>query len=108
MTWAPATNNGHTVRRRYGAERRAVAGDLAAEHDGVVHRRMLARHGIDRDGIRNEVAAGRWFKVGRHTIAIGSAELTTVARWWRAGGAQCGRAVPARGSTVRPPWWRVA
>ena len=70
--------------RRYGADRRAVAGQLADDHGGVVHRRMLAQHGIDRDAIRNEVAAGRWFKVGLHTVAIGCAELSTVARWWRA------------------------
>lgn len=70
--------------RVYGARRRAIARQLAADHDGVVHRRTLAQHGIGRDGIRNEVAAGRWFKAGLHTVAIGSTDLSTVARWWRA------------------------
>lgn len=70
--------------RVYGARRRAIARQLAADHDGVVHRRTLAQHGIGRDGIRNEVAAGRWFKVGLHTVAIGSPVLSSVARWWRA------------------------
>lgn len=69
---------------RYGADRRALAVELAAECGGVVHRLTLARHGIDRFGIRNEVAAGRWFKAGRHTVAIGSPELSPVASWWRA------------------------
>lgn len=69
---------------RYGADRRAVAADLAAEREGVVHRLALAEHGVGRDAIRNEVAAGRWFKVGRHTVAIGSPDLTAVATWWRA------------------------
>jgi hypothetical protein len=68
----------------YGADRRAIALDLAAECGGVVHRLTLARHGIDRFGVRNEVVAGRWFKAGRHTIAIGSPELCSVALWWRA------------------------
>lgn len=67
-----------------GADRRSIAADLAAEHDGVVHRLALAQHGIDRFGIRNEVAAGRWFKAGRHTVAIGSPDLGEEAQWWRA------------------------
>lgn len=70
--------------RIHGAARRAVAIQLAVEHDGVVHRRTLAQHGIDRDGIRNEVVAGRWFKAGLHTLVIGSPELSAVAQRWRA------------------------
>ena len=69
---------------RYGADRRAVAADLAGEHGGVVHRLTLSVHGIGRDGIRNEVAAGRWFTLGRHTVAIGSPELGALAQMWRA------------------------
>lgn len=68
----------------HGSDRRSIAGALAAEHGGVVHRLALAEHGIDRFGIRNEVAAGRWFKVGRHTVAIGSPELCEFAQRWRA------------------------
>lgn len=68
----------------HGTDRRAIAVDLAAEHGGVVHRLALAEHGIDRFGIRNEVIAGRWFKVGRHTVAIGTPELNEVAQRWRA------------------------
>jgi hypothetical protein len=67
-----------------GAARRALAWQLAAEHGGVVHRITLGHHGIDRLAVRNEVAAGRWFKVGRHTVAVGSPELGDVARLWRA------------------------
>lgn len=69
---------------RYGSDRRTTAAELAAEHGGVVHRVALAHHGIGRDAIRNEVAAGRWFKVGRHTVAIGSPDLGQPASWWRA------------------------
>lgn len=68
----------------YGADRRAAAAELAAEHGGVVHRLALAEHGIGRHGIRSEIAAGRWFRVGRHTVAIGSPELTALAQQWRA------------------------
>lgn len=70
--------------RVYGADRRAIARELAAAHGGVVHRLALAEHGIDRFAVRNEVAAGRWFKVGRHTVAIHSPELSDTAQWWRA------------------------
>ncbi|WP_460599288.1 hypothetical protein [Flexivirga lutea] len=45
----------HDVVRRplmYGAERRVIAAELAAECGGVVHRLALAQHGIDRFGIR--------------------------------------------------------
>lgn len=82
-----ATNPVHTVvgkPRIYGADRRAVARELAAAHGGVVHRLALAEHGVDRFAVRNEVAAGRWFKVGRHTVAIGSPELNERAQWFRA------------------------
>lgn len=68
----------------YGGERREIGVELAADCGGVVHRLTLARYGIDRFGVRNEVAAGRWFKVGRHTVAIGTDELGAVALRWRA------------------------
>lgn len=70
--------------RVYGADRRAIARGLAAGHDGVVHRLALAEHGIDRFAVRNEVNAGRWFKVGRHTVAVQSPDLSERAQWWRA------------------------
>jgi len=69
---------------RYGGDRRAIARELAAEHGGVAHRLALAQLGIDRFGVRNEVAAGRWFKVGRHTVAVDSPQLGAVAQRWRA------------------------
>ncbi|MFC6707016.1 hypothetical protein [Flexivirga alba] len=75
-----------SIRRpaRTGVARRGTAAELATAHGGVVHRQELAECGIDSDGIRNEVAAGRWFKLGRHTVAIGSPEIGLVAQWWRA------------------------
>lgn len=68
----------------YGGRRREIALELASDCGGVVHRATLALHGIDRFGVRNEVESGRWFKVGRHTVAIGTPELGEVALRWRA------------------------
>lgn len=69
--------------RPVGAARRALAAQLAADHGGVVHRVELAERGIDRNAIRDEIAAGRWFRAGRHTVAIDAPVLTEAARhWW--------------------------
>lgn len=67
-----------------GARRRAIAGDLAAGHGGVVHRRELLERSIDRFAVRDEIAAGRWFRAGRHTVAIDTPVLTTEALHWQA------------------------
>lgn len=68
----------------YGVQRRTIARELAAEHGGVVHRRTLAQHGIDRHGIRHEMEAGRWFRAGRHTVAVTGPDLGPEALLWRA------------------------
>ena len=70
--------------RPRGVERRAIARELAVGHGGVVHRRELAQWGVARYAIRDEIAAGRWFLAGRHTIAIDTPILTEVAAHWRA------------------------
>lgn len=70
--------------RPVGAARRAVATQLAAGHDGVVHRLQLAEHGIGRNAVRDEIRAGRWFRAGRHTVAIDAPTLSTEALHWRA------------------------
>lgn len=70
--------------RPRGAERRLVARRLAADHDGVVHRTTLAEHGIGRNAIRDEISAGRWFRCGRHTVAVDTPTLGIVALHWRA------------------------
>ncbi len=53
---------------------RTVAG-LADDHGGVLSRALLGTHGIGRDRIRNEVAAGRWVLGGRHTVALHTGPL---------------------------------
>lgn len=64
--------------------RRAIAARLASEQDGVVHRRQLRERGIDRAAVRAEVRAGVWHRHGRHTVGIGSPELSARAMLWRA------------------------
>ncbi|MEI2649157.1 MAG: hypothetical protein V9G15_09180 [Dermatophilaceae bacterium] len=64
--------------------RATIASDLAAAHSGVMHRRDLARAGIDRFGVRTEVAAGRWVAAGRHTLVVGAPEPSGAGLWWRA------------------------
>ena len=64
--------------------RATIASDLAAAHSGVMHRRDLARAGIDRFGVRTEVAAGRWVAAGRHTLVVGAPEPRGAGLWWRA------------------------
>lgn len=66
------------------ARRTAVASQLAEVHGGVLHRRDLARAGVDRFGVRTEIAAGRWTPAGRHTLVVGAAEPTAAGLWWRA------------------------
>ncbi|MFC6707487.1 hypothetical protein [Flexivirga alba] len=69
--------------RPMGAHRRTLAAQLAADHGGVVHRNELARYGVGRNAIRDEIGAGRWFRAGRHTVAIDAPVLGTEAlRWW--------------------------
>lgn len=65
-------------------ERQRIAAVIAADHDGVVHRADLRRHGISRHHVRNEVAAGRWLSLGRHTIRILCVETSPRAALWTA------------------------
>lgn len=65
-----------------GAGRRALATRLAADHGGVVHRRELARYGVGRNAIRDEIAAGRWIRAGRHTVAIDAVLSREAWHWW--------------------------
>lgn len=65
-------------------QRTAAMALLAADHDGVAHRRDLARYGIDHDDIRSEVRAGRWSLAGWHTVVDGTTPPTGRAHLWRA------------------------
>ena len=60
-----------------------MAKRLAQTHDGVVPRRTLREHGVDRHAVRIEVLAGRWWLAGRHTVVVDGPEtLKGPARWW--------------------------
>jgi hypothetical protein len=71
--------------RRQSRARLAVA--AAAPHGGVALRRQLLAEGITSDEIRSEVRAGRWTRLGRHTIAVSTQEPVGAADpaarlWW--------------------------
>jgi len=66
------------------ARHTAIAAQLAEIHGGVLHRRDLARAGVDRFGVRTEVASGRWTPAGRHTLVLGAAEPRGAGLWWQA------------------------
>ncbi len=71
-------------RRLPRAERARIGGEVAADHDGVAHRRELRARGVTRADIRTEVAAGRWRTEGRHTVVIGTGAMSEEARRWHA------------------------
>ncbi|MFV0460823.1 MAG: hypothetical protein ACK5MT_18865 [Actinomycetales bacterium] len=64
--------------------RAALAQAIAAEHDGVVHRRDLRAVGITHDDVRTEIRAGRWARAGWHTLVIGAGEPQGRGLLWRA------------------------
>jgi very-short-patch-repair endonuclease len=53
-------------------------------HAGVAHRADLRAAGVTRAEVRTEVEAGRWTKRGRHTVQLGTGELSPEARLWQA------------------------
>jgi hypothetical protein len=71
-------------RRLPRAERARIAGEVAADHDGVAHRRDLRARGVSRADVRSEVAAGRWRTEGLHTVVIGTGAMSPEARRWHA------------------------
>ncbi|KRE42354.1 hypothetical protein [Knoellia sp. Soil729] len=56
--------------RTRSTERQRLAAELAADHDGVVHRADLRGLGVSRHEVRVEVEAERWVCVGRNTVRI--------------------------------------
>lgn len=76
-------------RRPYGsvrltrAQRANRAAPLASTHDGVAHRAQLRAVGVSRADVRSEVTAGRWQRLGRHTVRI-LPSRTGRAAWWTA------------------------
>jgi hypothetical protein len=71
-------------RRLPRADRARIAGEVAADHDGVAHRAELRARGVTRADVRSEVAAGRWRTEGLHTVVVGTAAMSDEARRWHA------------------------
>lgn len=55
---------------------------MARQHDGLATRSMLRGVGLSSDDIRTEVDAGRWTRLGTHTIGVTVREADGQARWW--------------------------
>jgi len=55
---------------------------VAADHDGVASRGLLRKAGLTDDDIREEIEAGRWYRLGRHTIGITQRATTGRSAWW--------------------------
>ena len=66
------------------ALREARGRPIAHAHGGVAHRTHLSAVGVTRADIRTEVEADRWVRRGKHTIQLGTGELTEQARHWMA------------------------
>lgn len=68
------------------AERQRRAAAVAAPFDGIANRRDLRATGVSYADIRGEVDAGRWVRLGRHTVGVLAHEavLTERGRWCRA------------------------
>ncbi len=63
---------------------RRTATELAQPQSGVLSRDLLMTCGADDRVIRRELAAGRWRRHGRQTIALHTGDLDVVAQRWRA------------------------
>ncbi|NHI19344.1 hypothetical protein H9L10_08790 [Phycicoccus endophyticus] len=72
------------TRRLTRGERAVRAGEVAARHGGVAHRADLRAVGVSRADVRSELAAGRWSRLGRHTVLLGTGAPGQEARWWQA------------------------
>ena len=70
--------------RRNPVDRHRLACELAADHDGVVHRADLRLLGVSRHDVRVELEAGRWLRWGRHTLRVLAVEATARAPLWTA------------------------
>ncbi|KAB7743664.1 hypothetical protein GA707_13785 [Nostocoides sp. F2B08] len=60
------------------------AAGIAARYGGVAHRADLRKVGVGRDDVRGEVEAGRWRRLGRHTVGVTTGDVTGPAQWWHA------------------------
>ncbi len=55
---------------------------LARAQDGVVTRQQLREYGVDRFGVRNQVAAGRWQEVSSTVVVTTTGPLSRAQRLW--------------------------
>lgn len=80
----PRREPAHRTSRRavLRAHRAAVAEPILARHGGVATRQQLIRATLSPGDIRVEVEAGRWHRLGVHTIGVTVREATGSARWW--------------------------
>lgn len=78
-----------SIRRLPRLVRTQLAQPIAAKFDGIAHRRELRAAGVSYADIRGEIEAGRWHRLGRHTVGVGTRVLTERARWahavWESG-----------------------
>lgn len=65
-------------------ERNARAQPIAQLYDGIAHRRELATVDISREDIRGEVEAGRWHKLGKHTVVVIPSAWSRRSVWFHA------------------------
>lgn len=65
-------------------QRTVIARRVAADFDGIAHRRDLRSAGVSRHDVRSEVAAGRWHTLGNHTVVIAAGRLSARALAWHA------------------------
>lgn len=68
--------------RRRRDERHAVAAAVAWRHGGVATQVLLRTAGLTGRDIRTEVDAGRWQRLGRHTVGVLTPEPTGEGAWW--------------------------
>jgi len=69
------------VRRR---SRRARIQEYAARQDSVVSRQQLRSLGISDGEVAANLAAGRWRRLGQHSICMHTGPLPDRAQWWAA------------------------
>lgn len=88
MTLSPMTRSEPAVLPRRGRalrdRRERRARPIALAHGGVAHRADLRAAGITRADVRTEVEAGRWRRRGRHTVQIGTGDLSSDGLLWSA------------------------
>jgi len=87
-----------TTDRAGRAEQRALARALALPQAGLLTRPQALALGITRAAVDAEIAGGRWHPLGRHTLAVTTADAGHRPDWWLA----VLEAAPRSASGTRP------